>query len=658
MGQYYILNRNLNKYSIHPVSENPYDVVSEHPEDDWYLSVYFFNEEHKAQFDKQGGPAGIQGATTNRLVFDFDNGEDLEAARKDTVTLIDRLRIHGIPPESFQVCYSGGKGFSVLVKTDSNFNSNELKTVCKNIAGDLPTFDKKIYNDVRVLRLPLTRHQRTGHYKIPIGVNELSSLTIPEIQARATDAEYVSQLSVDDLYMEATTVPESLKVAQHTSKESVIIEEISADGIDWSLKPRWMSNCKYAIYKGLFKEGTRDHFFTVMAATFKTQFPDSKEMVYRMLKTVAENQARVNGGDRFPDKDIWLKVEQVFKPTWLGGTYTCKNDDELKSVCDGLGIHKCEPTTKETEVYGINQVTQIFREYANEIDANTIKTGIAPIDENVRITSGMHIGVLGAPGGGKTSMLLNILNNTSKAGIKSFFFSMDMYAPLIYQKQLHKLTGLSEKQLFNMIKSGDPRLAKYDKELTEEYSNVRFCFKSGLTVEDIRQIVLDHQNETGERIKLIAIDYAECIAGPFSDSFANSKIIAHKLKDLAAQDGFCVLTLVQPPKTAGDASTPLYSMTQVKGPSDWAQGFGIIMGVYREGYNPNYSEDDRFITINSLKNRMGAMFKVDCAWNGLRGTIEPLDEQGELELAELRERKSKSNGDNVSSFNKYGGAFK
>jgi hypothetical protein len=55
---------------------------------------------------------------------------------------------------------------------------------------------------------------------------------------------------------------------------------------------------------------------------------------------------------------------------------------------------------------------------------------------------------------------------------------------------------------------------------------------------------------------------------------------------------------------------------------------------------------------------MGAMFKVDCAWNGLRGTIEPLDEQGELELAELRERKSKSNGDNVSSFNKYGGAFK
>lgn len=669
-NKYYILCRNLNKYTMHPVTENPYDVAAIFPEDDWYLSVYFFNEDHRNRYEATlldyeqhpekyssppSGIAGLTGAITNKLVFDFDNGDDIESARKDAVTVIDRLRFQGVPAESFQVCYSGGKGFSVMVKMSRWLNSPELKALAQNIAGDLPTFDRKIYNDVRVLRLPLTRHQRTGHYKIPVGVDALSNLTIPEIQAQATDLEYVGQLSVEDLYMEECELPETFFKVKQETKTAPNPDPISLDDLDWSLKPKFLSNCKYVVYKGYFKEGSRDHFFTSMAATFKANFPGEKNMVYRMLKTVAENQAAINDCDRFPDKEIWAKVEQVFKPSWLGGQYSCKNDPQLKVICDGLGNHKCNRETTTNEVYSVEGVTGIFRDYANTIDSNTIKTGIASIDENVRMTSGMHIGILASPGAGKTSLLLNILNNTSKAGVKSFFFSMDMYAPLIYQKQLHKLTGLTESQIFTMIKNKDPKLAQYDKQLIEEYSNVRFCFKSGVTVEDIRQIVLDHQDATGDRIKLVAIDYAECLSGPFSDGFANSKAIAHKLKDLASQDGFCVLTLVQPPKTAGDAATPLYSMRQVKGPSDWEQGFGIIMGVYREGYNPNHNEDDHFITINSLKNRMGPMFKVDCAWNGLRGSVEPLDEEGEIELSALRERKAKAN---ISEVSRYGGAFK
>lgn len=670
---YYLLLRNLNKYEMVPVETSPYDLIDRHPNDDWYVSVYFFNEEHKEKYDatladfesnpekyrndkgeikRPSGVAGFTNVTTNRLVFDFDNEADLDAARRDALEVIDRLRSHGVTESSMQICYTGSKGFSILVKTDTTFNATELKAICTGLGGDLATFDRKVYNDVRCLRLPLTKHQKTKRYKIPLSIKDLEEMPVEAILERSTDKEWLSSLSTDMLYMEECALPSSI-LSLHKGKDQPVAtaDNYSTDvsSIDWSLKPRGISNCKYALMKGFFKEGTRDHFFTVLAATLKAQYPDEKGIVYRFLKGVAENQAKRNNTDRFPDKDIYAKVEQVFKPSWIGGQYSCKNDDELRAFCDSLGVHKCERHEHESEVFSVTNVSQMFRDYAVNIDANTIKMGIGPIDENVRITAGMHVGLLGSPGSGKTSMILNILNNTSKAGVVSFFFSMDMYAPLVYQKQLQRHTGLNEKSIFKMMTEDSAVIEAAERELAEEYKNVRFCFKSGLTVEDMRNIVLQHQQDTGERVKLIAIDYAECISGPFSDPFANSRIIAHKLKDLASQDGFCVVTLVQPPKVAGDAATPLYSMRQVKGPSDWEQGFSIILGIYREGCNPNTSENDRFITVNSLKNRMGPMFRVDCAWNGLRGTIDPLSHEEQIELDQLRQSKSK-NEDSTSAY--------
>lgn len=658
--QYYLLCRNLMHYEMVSMDTNPYDIISSHPNADWYMSVYQFNEQHKALYEsvlsdyqqnpekynnkKPSGIAGLTGATTNFLVFDFDS-KDIELARKDTVSVVDKLLLNGIPKASMQICYSGSKGFSLIIETSSTFNSTQAKTIAKELANGCSTWDPKIYNDVRVLRLPLTRHQKTGHYKIPLSIEQLRSSTVPEIQEAATNAQLIGQLGIEDLLMEQCDVPQSILALSNkttnTRAERVRQETtLETDDIDWSLKPKWLSNCKYAIFKGFFEEGTRDQFFSIMAATFKSQFPDDQGMVYRMLKTVAENQAKRNRCDRYPDAELWVKAQQVFKPGWQGGTYSCKNNDDLHEYCAGLVEHKCHETTDDKAAYDISEVKRFFRKYASEIDQNTIKTGIQAIDDYTRVTIGMHVGILAAPGAGKTTMILSILKNTSLAGIKSMFFSMDMYGPLIYQKQIQNLTGLQDNEIFEMIKTNDPKLDAIDAELEEIYKNVKFVFKSGLTVDEIREMTLDYQNSSGEKVTLVATDYAECIAGPFSDGFANSKVIAHKLKDLASQDNLCVITLVQPPKAAGDASVPLTSMRQVKGPSDWEQGFSLILGLYREGYNTLSSVQDRFITINSLKNRMGGSFSVDCAWNGQRGTIEELDALGHEEIKRLRQNKS------------------
>ena len=66
------------------------------------------------------------------------------------------------------------------------------------------------------------------------------------------------------------------------------------------------------------------------------------------------------------------------------------------------------------------------------------------------------------------------------------------------------------------------------------------------------------------------------------------------------------------------------------------QSFRVILGLHREGFGPRNPENDKFITISALKNTMGGLFSVDYGWEGKRGRIFELDENGEQELAALR----------------------
>ena len=652
MGLYYRLSRQLSDNRMLPVEENPYHHAT--PDVDWYTSLYYYNDSHFETWKKTRSFAGMDGVVTNRIFFDFDS-EDLESTRKDALEVISRLIAFSIDPKNVQVCFSGQKGFSVSVKIDKFLNPDQLKVLTSKIAEGIETYDPIVYDNQRIIRLPGTKHQKSGLYKLPLETEELENLSIDEIKSLASNYDEIDSRLQNFKWdaVHATDNLLALSAVDQTKKATVKPKKINMELTDLNLKdkPRWMPSCKYAIQEGFFENGHRRESLMILAATYKAQ-GFSLDHIYRMLKASAQKQEEITGEERFPDDETYRVAEQVTSDKWKGGQYTCKTHPILMGICQNLGPNACVHNAEgEQEVYHAKDVSKLFKHYAKHIDSNTIKTGVPVIDENIRMTIGMHVGILASPGAGKTSLLLEILENTSKQGITSFFFSMDMYGPLIYQKQIQRLTGMRDFEIFKLILSADGgdqkairKLNEIDEKISESYANVKFHFKSGLTVEQMRDIVLNYQKETGDVVKLISIDYAECISGPYSDAFNNSKIIAHKLKDLASQDNFCVLTLVQPPKSAGDASEPLYSMRQVKGPSDWEQGFSIVLGVYREGYSPKNPETDKFLTITALKNRMGGLFSADCLWDGPTGKISPLDEGTEdwYQLQDIRERKSAS----------------
>lgn len=190
-------------------------------------------------------------------------------------------------------------------------------------------------------------------------------------------------------------------------------------------------------------------------------------------------------------------------------------------------------------------------------------------------------------------------------------------------------------QILDMIKKKNPNkeLRQAFELVKENFKNVGFNFQSGPTVEDIGRSIEEYQQKTGEKLRLVVVDYLEKLSGAYSDATANSGYNAARLADLAKDKDVCLITLLQPQKSAGDVSEPLTTYRKVKGASVIEQDARLIIANWRPGFSPmDNNVDDKFASISILKNNMGPVGKYDFAWDGISGRtrIMTVDEENDL----------------------------
>lgn len=82
-------------------------------------------------------------------------------------------------------------------------------------------------------------------------------------------------------------------------------------------------------------------------------------------------------------------------------------------------------------------------------------------------------------------------------------------------------------------------------------------------------------------------------------------------------------------------------MKQIKGSSVLEQACSTILTIWREGYNPDFVEDDRYISCAVVKNRFGSLWRGDFSWEPIRGEIRSLTEEEREELEDFKSRKKK-----------------
>lgn len=602
---------------------------------DYYQSLYYYTPQQYEKFQQTGTVKGVKDVTTNKLLFDIDFEHDLEKAKTETIKLVSYLLGNNLKQENLEIYFSGKKGFHVVITLDKFFTPKEMKQVIINIQKEIKLeLDLSVYDYTQIIRVPGTRHQITGLFKIPITVNQLYDWPMDRIKEEAVSLDHLEGFSWEN----AST--KDLKDSWFDFKvEKPKLEIVTTDfKVDWSKKPKHWKNCKWAILQGNFKEKERHAALMILAATCRGLGYD-KDLTYYTCKSALKKQARFTGQEDFPKEELWTNIinDSVFKDGWEGGQYSCKTDTWLHKYCESLGEYKCRDRNEEPTTITFTDMGDKFLDYAENFDQNIIKTGLPALDDNATFLASTLVGILGQPGAGKTSMALNYLRNTSLNDIPSLFFSLDMGLPIVFAKLVQKQTGLPFKKVMELYKVNERKRLEINEIIKKEYRNVGFNFKSGLTPSDIKNHILDHQEAIGKDVKLVVIDYLECLAGPYSDSVANTALIANQLKDIANETNTCVVLLLQTQKhSTPNVSDPLLSLKNVKGSSVLEQSMSSILTLWREGYSPTTIEEDKYISFAIVKNRFGSLWQGDFSWEGVTGNIRSLTEEEREMLKDFR----------------------
>jgi KaiC/GvpD/RAD55 family RecA-like ATPase len=604
---------------------------------DHYTSTYFYNQSHFDTFQTTGSIKGIKDVTTNKVWWDFDSKDDLKLARKDALTLIERLKGSNVDPNSLEIFFSGNKGFNVVLNLNKDIVRKQVEAVALKFAKDLKTFDTTLYDESQLLRVVATKHQNSEYYKTQLSLMELQTIKFADLFFVAKSPSQISKPTIkvdlsDDLF-EVEEVKQEFK----TNAEAEF---------DLNNKPRGWKASKWALMQGFIKSGERDNSMMILAATCKATGYDNITTYYMCKSALKKSWERYGQGD-FTKEDLWAKIEQVYSPTWKGGQYSEKEDTFLQQKSNELGIK--ELTTNST--VGIRGGLKVLKGYAQNIDSLTLKTGIEELDKRQRITVGMSWGIIAGPGSGKTSLALQMLHSMSLNGELCIYFSYDMYLPHVIQKIIQKHWAEDIEVVFEKYKNNDFEYVKKVEELiTKEYPNVEFCAESGQTIEDIRDTIREVEQARGKKCRFVVIDYNELVITDVSDPTQSSNKTAQNIRALASNEQICILSLFQPSKNTGDPSSEITSYRAAKGGSGIEQSVSLMFGVSRPGFNPRKTEGDKYVSMNCVKNRMGSVFSIDLHWEGYKGIVRSLTPTEKSDLSALRkaiedEKNGKNNDD-------------
>ena len=672
--------------TLHPIDKSPYDLVK-NLDQEVFRSVYLYSQEQFEEasrevevLDKRTGeivtrPRGVGILTladgtkldtlpgiTNQLIFDLDSKDNLDKAKTDAIEIIARLTKWGVPQTAIDIYYSGMKGFALKVYLNQFLTSTELHSICTSLIDGLETADTVVYNDSRIVRLPYSKHGKSGLYCTPISLEELVNLKIDDIKDIAKNKyspeEFPTRIDIPEELLKLKDLKPSEKKKTETKIIGSSFEDMKdkISKLDFSKKMPLMSAAKWVLQQGFIPAGHGQEARMILAATYKAIGLDENEAYYQ-LKATSKKRAKLLGkAYEFDKSELYNNViATVYSESWQGGTYSADHP-LLATIEQYIPSFLRSPKESQSNITTKDEAFAQFVDYSKEIDQNTIRFGIELLDRNLRVMTKNVYGILGPPSVGKTSIILQILENTSRDGIKAIYFSFDMSNDDTIEKIMVRHTGLDGEHIMARLKAGDEDFKKRCMDiLTKHYQNVEFVFKPGLTVEDMENTIRMSDRMSGKPTKLIVVDYLTLIKSGAGD--ANGKTIEaiQGMRYLAHALNVASVPLLQPNKLNATPDEPITSYNGIKGSSEIAEACTAVITAYREGFSPTNYDNDKFLGLICVKNRKGKLFNLDFNWEGKTGMIRGLTESEKQDLKKLREMKAQKKAE--EKLNRSGGSW-
>ena len=268
----------------------------------------------------------------------------------------------------------------------------------------------------------------------------------------------------------------------------------------------------------------------------------------------------------------------------------------------------------ETTTVRKMSLKNIVFEYYKNIEnppKDPIKTGWKKFDRLVQMQAEDLVIVAGRPGMGKTAFILSKALNIAKSGGKGIFFSLEMSERQIINRIMSQMSRvrldlLKDRNTYSQLPDeayGYLNIASAKlSELDEKLSFITGNF----TVNKILEICKVEKEKNG--LDYIIIDYMQLLGSNVKGSrYEQITDISISLKKLAKELGIVVIALAQLSRDVEKRADRRPQQSDLRDSGQIEQDASIIIGLYRDAYYNEATEDPELLEVNVLKNRDGEL---------------------------------------------------
>lgn len=229
------------------------------------------------------------------LYFDFD-AKDYVEVKVDALRTIDLLyALFGINKNQISIYFSGNKGLHFIINKNilGVKPHKQLNAIYKEIANtiydalEFKTLDMQIYDNKRLFRIPNTRHEKTGLFKVPITYEELCNLSSDEIRSLAKTQRVIENSKEKDTSLNEKANRTYLEYAQKAIEKLDKYENMKSD-----VEQTFKSNppCIKYLYTNGADTGNRNNA-TAMLTSFLKRKGYDLETSYKLVSDWNSNNS-------------------------------------------------------------------------------------------------------------------------------------------------------------------------------------------------------------------------------------------------------------------------------------------------------------------------------------------------------------------------------
>jgi len=592
------------------ISKYVESLTSEAPKDS-FLGAFLFNGDLVKFIETTGSIKGFSGKHWSySLPIDVDR-KDLEDARRATIAIVDHLaKEYDIDKDALHIFFSGNKGFHVLVPhimfhpEPHEYLARIFRMFCSRLFGDIA--DMKIYEPLRLFRVPNSLHSSSDLYKIPITYGELLT-SVTDIMTLAQNTRFnftwpkgKPNLKLNEVYKETV---EELKALQNKSSVRASTGGPSPD------RPKdRVKMCYIRLLQGV-GEGSRNDSAVRLASYFRKQgYPITAARALLIDWDTKNDPSFASEG---ATDNLLRTIESAYNNECID--YGC-NDVILSSVCGSdcfMYSKKLRGVLNpdEEDALSIQTMEDGALAYIKRTRMNEgVKFGIQEFDDTTRgIMPGQVMQYVACQGGGKTAFALHLMHELSKQGRYCLFLSLEMPIEDVFERQAQmagaaKATDVSH-FIDELVKAGvaDEDIAKQaiSRYSLSTFNRVLTSDESSMTVEEIESITAAVQKKWD--LSCVLIDYMGRI-NAFGNSYEKVSYIAKELKSMAKRLHIPVVYLNQTNRSIRTVKDmPTSRDSRDSGQAEEAADF--IIASSRPNID-NTADPNKF-EVRFLKNRRG-----------------------------------------------------